>query len=628
MAASLITFINVLGWTLLHSLWQALLIFIILRLLLALLKNAAAGIKYNLCNLALGGIFIWFLFTFYKQWHIQQEQATFITASAVSATAPPVFTSFPASGNTFSNPFSIGGIMPWLDGLYAIGLLIFMAKMLRDFIALLQIRNSRKQPFDPAWENYLLKLSKEWRLSKKMGLYLSPKIDVPVVIGHLKPVIYLPFSMVNNLTPEQIEAILLHELAHIKRYDFLINILQTIVETILFFNPFVWWISKTIRNERENCCDELVLSAVRPRLYAEALLALEENRIYKGRLVLAAKNEKQQLFHRIKNIMEMKTKKLNVVQKLMVMAILAGSIFTIAWLPATHTSKDHSKKKEDNSSVEKIPFSKNNPVVILKKDTTEPDTECLAPPPAPVNPPDTSHFPPPPPPPPATAVPPPPPADSFVVNMQKQFQQFYNSDEWKKYQQALKEYTNNLKQYYNSDEWKKYQEDIKAYTQKIKDYFNSDEWKAQQKALKEQMEKIKERFNSDEWKQHLDSIRQTAMANVQIRDSLLTQVRQQMTLARQNVLLAQQNHNASTVLLSNNGHTVNPRQIAAMMKSDGLLKDKKNYSIKINDNGLYINGKKQDQQYFEKYHHIIGEHNQVEIKKDGDNIQASIHSNN
>ena len=99
---------------------------------------------------------------------------------------------------------------------------------------------------------------------------------MPTVIGWLKPVVLLPASALAGLTPRQLEAILAHELAHIRRHDYLVNLLQTLVETLLFYHPAVWWLSRRIRVERENCCDDLAVSLCGdPVAYAAALADLE-----------------------------------------------------------------------------------------------------------------------------------------------------------------------------------------------------------------------------------------------------------------------------------------------------------------------------------------------------------------
>ena len=105
----------------------------------------------------------------------------------------------------------------------------------------------------------------------------------------MKPVVLLPASALAGLTPQQLEAILAHELAHIRRHDYLVNLLQTLVETLLFYHPAVWWLSRRIRIERENCCDDLAVSLCGdPCTYARALADLEALRGPARSLAMAA----------------------------------------------------------------------------------------------------------------------------------------------------------------------------------------------------------------------------------------------------------------------------------------------------------------------------------------------------
>ncbi len=145
--------------------------------------------------------------------------------------------------------------------------------------------------------------------NSKIAIKLSHKINVPVVFGHLKPLVLLPVALVSRLDVQQIEAILLHEIGHVKRNDYLFNIVQTIIETLLFFNPFTRWIAANIRVEREHCCDDFVLKHTRQSLpYAYVLLALEEYRSASLSPAMAADgNSKSPLFNRIKRITTMTT---------------------------------------------------------------------------------------------------------------------------------------------------------------------------------------------------------------------------------------------------------------------------------------------------------------------------------
>jgi beta-lactamase regulating signal transducer with metallopeptidase domain len=114
---------------------------------------------------------------------------------------------------------------------------------------------------------------------KPVTLLESALVKVPTVIGWLKPVILIPPSALIGLTPQQFELILTHELAHIRRHDYLVNLLQTIIETLLFYHPAVWWVSLQIRCERENACDDLAVSlSSDPVIYARTLVEMERLR--------------------------------------------------------------------------------------------------------------------------------------------------------------------------------------------------------------------------------------------------------------------------------------------------------------------------------------------------------------
>jgi len=125
----------------------------------------------------------------------------------------------------------------------------------------------------------LEELKQRLRISRPVRLLKSTIVEVPVVVGWLRPVILLPASIISGLTPTDLEVILAHELAHIHRFDYLVNTFQNLVETIMFYHPAVWWISRCIREEREHCCDDVVVQLCGNKLaYARALVSLEELR--------------------------------------------------------------------------------------------------------------------------------------------------------------------------------------------------------------------------------------------------------------------------------------------------------------------------------------------------------------
>ncbi|HEY0609745.1 MAG TPA: M56 family metallopeptidase [Chitinophaga sp.] len=357
MAATFLPFttdlVTALGWAILHSLWQALLVFICLRIVLKLWPDATASTKYNLSFLSLAGIFGWFVVTLYQQLEAVRELqlAAALPVSGELNTplvlhAPAVYVSQEELNALFPN---LEIAFPALVALYIAGVAVMCIKLAADLAQLQQISKKQVLPADSAWEHYLDRLKLQLHIPRKVKLLVSQYLQVPVMIGFLKPVILVPAAMFNNLSAEQLEAILLHELAHIKRNDYILNIFQSIVETALFFNPFIWWISKYIRLEREHCCDDMVLAHTsQPLHYAKALVALEEYRFTTNPMVMAAADNKQHLFYRIKRIMEMKTSHLNYSQKFMAMLIIAVGLTAIAWItPSAKQDKNQTAAAAD-----------------------------------------------------------------------------------------------------------------------------------------------------------------------------------------------------------------------------------------------------------------------------------------
>lgn len=622
---------NAWGLTLLHSVWQALIVSAVLRLLLLLFKNAPARLRYQLMGGALATIFLWFVVTCCRQLY-GQLAAHHLEAAAglVPATSGVVFLS--SGGDAAGASWRWAGLVPWLDMLYVAGLLVFSGKLLKDLMVVTRIRRTRTT-IDPHWISRLTGLTQRWEISRKVGLYLSPRIDVPLVIGYMKPVIYLPLSIVCHLDAVQIEAILLHELAHIKRADFLINALQTGVETLLFFNPFVWWISKQMRRERECCCDELVVGAADPGVYAGALLALEESRLYHGRFVLAAKGSGRHLFHRIKRMMEMNPKKPNVVQKLMVLCLLVGSVLSVSWLvprPGGHSSADTPPPVQSMPTVS-LP-------VVSVRDSVSPPAPAVPAVPAVPSAPDAPATPAPPTPP---TPPAPPAAPDSVASLAREIRQanarirqFYQGPQWEQYRKAMEDYRRQMQQYIKSDSFRLYQQALAGQAADVAKYFNRPAWRQQQEMLTDMAGHIRDSIGSPAW---ADRFRGSADRLRQSNEALRNAMRQMERGLNSRALWT---HNLGDSLhrrigpgafsadrflpprLLDGGH-ISADRIPEFLKRDGLLQGD-SYDIRINDKGLYINGKKQDRRYGDRYRRLVGEHREVRIKQRKGKTQVSV----
>jgi capsular polysaccharide biosynthesis protein len=179
--------------------------------------------------------------------------------------------------------------MSWLAAFWLGGVLTLGSRLVLGWWQVQRLRTRQTAPVEEIWLERLLALKARLGVSRPVALLQSALVETPTVIGWLRPVILLPASAVTGLGVAQLESILAHELAHIRRNDYLVNLFQRVVETFLFYHPAVWWISKCVREEREICCDDLALQVCESReVYARALSSLEEFRSCPPGMALAA----------------------------------------------------------------------------------------------------------------------------------------------------------------------------------------------------------------------------------------------------------------------------------------------------------------------------------------------------
>ena len=275
-----------LGWALFHSLWQGALA--ALALAAVLLATPSARIRYAAACLAMLGLLLGF--------SISVSTSMSPDQIAIGSPAPGAHTVTPPGAiRADDDPAELGqrwlatGILPWLTPFWTAGVLLFHLRSLTQWFAARRLRGTGVCCASVTWQERLARLAARMRVSPHIALLESALAEVPVVMGHLRPVVLVPVGMLAGLPADQVESILLHELAHIRRADYLVNLLQTFIESIFFYHPAAWWISRVIRAERENCCDDLVVAASGDaHAYALALAALEQNRVDAGAAALAA----------------------------------------------------------------------------------------------------------------------------------------------------------------------------------------------------------------------------------------------------------------------------------------------------------------------------------------------------
>ncbi len=297
------TLVQCLGWTLVHFVWQGAVIAGLLAVCLRCLRRASANLRYLAGCVAMLLIALTPVMTFYlladqggpvarepvaKTFSVTYEDAG-IAPLAANAPLKTAVVEKPVVKQSPGFPERLEKFLPWLVAGWCAGVLAFSCRLLAGWLQIRRLKRTAGTALIGPWPERLAKLARRARVSRPLQLLQSAWVEVPTVIGWLRPVILLPAACLAGLTPAQLEAILAHELAHVRRHDYLINLLQNAVETLLFYHPAVWWVSRRMREEREHCCDDLAVRICGDAIgYARALATLEEMRPASAQLALAA----------------------------------------------------------------------------------------------------------------------------------------------------------------------------------------------------------------------------------------------------------------------------------------------------------------------------------------------------
>lgn len=282
-----------LGWALLHFLWQGALIALLLGAVNLLLRKAGASLRYGAACLAMLLMLASAITTF-----LWLSFGSALGTASPSGTMESALQTTVALGAAAGRAISIDsplvwrqwldGHLAWLVSVWLAGVVLLSLRTTGGWILAQSLKRGTR-PTDSSWKLPLARLASRLGIRRSIAVYEATRARVPAVIGWWRPVILLPVSALAGLSPQMMEAILAHELAHIRRHDYLLNMMQTAIETLLFYHPAVWWVGKKIRQERENCCDDLAVAACGDALvYARALTALEQIRCAAPQLAMAA----------------------------------------------------------------------------------------------------------------------------------------------------------------------------------------------------------------------------------------------------------------------------------------------------------------------------------------------------
>jgi beta-lactamase regulating signal transducer with metallopeptidase domain len=266
--------VSIWGWALLHFLWQGLLIGVFTAFLLRFFRQARPQVRYALTCIALLLCFILPTASALRSMFIDAQGEVFSTH------AQSIIDISVASQTDFSGAVlqeTMHNQMPWIVIAWALGCAFFSLRMALGLSWVANARRHSLTNINTSLQTRLNLLAIQFAMQRPIQLLICNELDSPVTAGWWKPIILMPAALATRLPPDLIEALLAHELAHIKRHDYLINLLQSTIEAVLFFHPVVWWLSKQIRIERENIADDLAADILgEPRQLAVALAALDE----------------------------------------------------------------------------------------------------------------------------------------------------------------------------------------------------------------------------------------------------------------------------------------------------------------------------------------------------------------
>lgn len=283
-------FLQSLGWAVINSLWQLALLWVIYQLLVSAFKAVRPAAKSLLASSLLIAGFAWFIFTFFA---VYNNSSTHSSATTIAG----------GIDNTQISNW-LERTLPATSIIYLLLLFVPLLRFIRNYRYVQVIRNYGLSKPDAGLRLFAARVAERMGIKKPVHIWISEWVTSPVTIGHLKPVILIPMAALNQLSTQQMEAVLLHELSHIRRYDYLLNFILTIIRTVLYFNPFAGAFVKIVEAERERSCDEMVLQFQYDSYeYAAALLTLEKVSREQRLLVLNVAGSGKELLSRIEKIM-------------------------------------------------------------------------------------------------------------------------------------------------------------------------------------------------------------------------------------------------------------------------------------------------------------------------------------
>lgn len=346
--------LHALGATLFHSLWLGVILALLAGLVMFTTRKASASTRYNLLTICLMLFVVAIFFTFYTELQkpIGAEADQVVINLSSGVTNQPVITN--VQHDMYSGLNKILSL--WNAYAYQIVLIWFLiicGKSIQLMVGLNGVYHLRKHKTYAAgkkWDEKLAMLAEKLGLSQPVKMVQSGIAQAPMVVGHFKPLILVPLGLLSGLSDAEVEAILSHELAHIKRKDYLVNLLQSFIEIVFFFNPAVLWVSQLIKTEREHCCDDLAIACVSDRKnYVQALIVCQEFKQRAPAYAMAITGKKGSLLHRASRMLFNTNSTLNKMEKTILTIALVSVVVCSAAFKSVGRAKTVTRKEISTS---------------------------------------------------------------------------------------------------------------------------------------------------------------------------------------------------------------------------------------------------------------------------------------
>jgi beta-lactamase regulating signal transducer with metallopeptidase domain len=334
--------VQALGRSLLHFLWQGSLLALSLWVVKTIVPASAARIRYAAASLIMLAMPVALIITVAQDFRSKPAVASVpdsVASAAPLAVPNPSIEGVLPAGNILSAIPASGpgvGVTGWVVSIWILGVLLLSLRAAGGWMRAQRLKR-RVLAASSELEDMMMRLKRRLSISAPVRFYTSAVVEVPTVIGWVRPYLLLPVTMLTGLSESQIESILAHELAHIRRHDYLVNLLQTAVETVLFYHPAVWWVGKQMRIEREHCCDDIAVAVCGNAVeYAGALAELEQLRGRVPEPALAATGG--ELLGRIRRLLGQQPRE-DLASRSLGSIAAAGLVLMMIGVPATRSLK-------------------------------------------------------------------------------------------------------------------------------------------------------------------------------------------------------------------------------------------------------------------------------------------------